>query len=178
MRAGWNELNLAPGYDIQKTNHARVAIVPKRLRRAGCTAEKRGQSHCCPTYSGCGIVKRSHRPTSRTCSLATDLKMSTVSGVDSRGGQTSSIAAGSRSYATLGRIVGAASSREFRVSSPLVKYVGQQWVGSNQVNCPRNSSPECGSSTVTEVPRGSRGCISIEPLCACTMRWHRFRPRP
>ena len=58
--------------------------------------------------------------TSRSHSHTTDLNLATAIGSVSRGGQASSIAAGSRSYATIGNFVGAASSREYQTSSPLM----------------------------------------------------------
>jgi len=62
-----------------------------------------------------------HGLTSRSLSLIAELKMAMLIGDGFRAGQASSVAAGSPSHATLGSIVGGASRREIRVSSPIIE---------------------------------------------------------
>ncbi len=81
-----------------------------------------------------------------------------------------------------------ASIEDPDVIKKILKHLGLDQPGDSHNRSPpagEDSKPDrlvfynpSGSLTNTEVPRGSRGCISMEPLCACTMRWHRFRPRP
>ena len=91
-------------------------------------AKKRGQIHCCRTYSDCATAKHLRKLRSKPLSIISDLNLATLNGAISRSGRAFSIAAGSPSHATFSRIVGGASSRDIRVTTPINYYVGQQWV--------------------------------------------------